>query len=77
MIPSHIPYPVSRIPCYDPTAKVACSHQLFVQEDEIILIVVGGVLGALAGLVQMRFGWGGPEGVRNIARATARAAKVR
>jgi len=33
-------------------------HPVF-EEDEIILIVVGGVLGALAGVVQTRLGWGG------------------
>lgn len=35
-------------------------HPVF-QEDEIILIVVGGVLGAIAGLIQTRLGWGGPN----------------
>jgi uncharacterized membrane protein YheB (UPF0754 family) len=35
-------------------------HPVF-QEDEIILIVTGGVLGALAGLLQTRLGWGGPN----------------
>ncbi|KAL7520093.1 hypothetical protein ACHAWX_004840 [Stephanocyclus meneghinianus] len=34
-------------------------HPVF-QEDEIILIAVGGVLGAIAGLMQTRLGWGGP-----------------
>lgn len=33
-------------------------HPVF-KEDEIILIVVGGVLGALAGVMQTRLGWGG------------------
>lgn len=33
-------------------------HPVF-EEDEIILIVVGGVLGALAGVMQTRLGWGG------------------
>ncbi len=32
-------------------------HPVF-QEDEIILIVVGGVLGAIAGVMQTRLGWG-------------------
>jgi hypothetical protein len=41
-------------------------HPVF-QEDEIILIAVGGVLGAVAGLMQTRLGWGGP-------RATIQAA---
>lgn len=36
-------------------------HPVF-QEDEIILIVVGGVLGAIAGVLQTRLGWGsGPN----------------
>ena len=34
-------------------------HPVF-QEDEIVLIAVGGVLGAIAGLAQTRLGWGGP-----------------
>lgn len=34
-------------------------HPVF-QEDEIILIAAGGVLGAVAGLGQTRLGWGGP-----------------
>ncbi|KAJ1434675.1 hypothetical protein B484DRAFT_446502 [Ochromonadaceae sp. CCMP2298] len=34
-------------------------HPVF-QEDEITLIIVGGVLGAAAGGVQYVFGWGGP-----------------
>lgn len=33
-------------------------HPVF-EEDEIILIVVGGVLGAMAGVMQTRLGWGG------------------
>jgi len=33
-------------------------HPVF-EEDEIILIVVGGVLGAMAGIMQTRLGWGG------------------
>jgi uncharacterized membrane protein YheB (UPF0754 family) len=39
-------------------------HPVF-QEDEIILIVTGGVLGAAAGLLQTRLGWGGPNANRN------------
>jgi uncharacterized membrane protein YheB (UPF0754 family) len=39
-------------------------HPVF-QEDEIILIATGGVLGAAAGLLQTRLGWGGPNAVRN------------
>ena len=34
-------------------------HPVF-QEDEIILIGAGGVLGAIAGLCQTKLGWGGP-----------------
>jgi len=34
-------------------------HPVF-QEDELTLILAGGVLGALAGAVQMFCGWGGP-----------------
>jgi len=34
-------------------------HPVF-EEDEIILVVAGGVLGAAAGAVQMFCGWGGP-----------------
>lgn len=34
-------------------------HPVF-QEDEAILIAAGGVLGAAAGLLQTRLGWGGP-----------------
>lgn len=36
-------------------------HPVF-QEDEITLIIVGGVLGAAVGFVQQVFGWGGPAG---------------
>jgi len=35
-------------------------HPVF-EEDEIILIVVGGVLGAIAGVLQTRLGWGGRQ----------------
>ena len=51
-------------------------HPVF-KEDEIILIIVGGVLGATAGVVQMRFGWGGPAALTATARQlrTAHAAK--
>jgi hypothetical protein len=34
-------------------------HPVF-QEDEVLLIAAGGVLGALAGLGQTQLGWGGP-----------------
>jgi uncharacterized membrane protein YheB (UPF0754 family) len=39
-------------------------HPVF-QEDEIILIATGGVLGFAAGLVQTQIGWGGPNAIRN------------
>lgn len=39
-------------------------HPVF-QEDEIILIATGGVLGFLAGLLQTQIGWGGPNPIRN------------
>jgi hypothetical protein len=39
-------------------------HPVF-QEDEIILIATGGVLGFLAGLLQTQIGWGGPQAIRN------------
>ena len=39
-------------------------HPVF-QEDEIILIATGGVLGFLAGLIQTQIGWGGPKAIRN------------
>lgn len=38
-------------------------HPVF-QEDEITLIVTGGILGAVAGMLQTRLGWGGTNGVR-------------
>lgn len=43
-------------------------HPVF-KEDEIVLIVVGGILGAAAGLVQLRFGWGGPSAVAKLHRS--------
>ena len=48
----------SRLKKLSPTNFEDLLHPVF-QEDEIILIVVGGVLGALAGLIQTRLGWGG------------------
>jgi uncharacterized membrane protein YheB (UPF0754 family) len=39
-------------------------HPVF-QEDEIILIATGGVLGFAAGLLQTQIGWGGPKAIRN------------
>ena len=38
-------------------------HPVF-QEDEITLIVTGGVLGLIAGAMQTRLGWGGPGATR-------------
>lgn len=43
-------------------------HPVF-QEDELTLIVAGGVLGALAGFVQMSLGWGGPGAEGAVAKA--------
>lgn len=48
----------SRLKVLSPKNFEDLLHPVF-QEDEIILIVVGGILGALAGLVQTRLGWGG------------------
>jgi len=48
-------------------------HPVF-QEDEIILIIVGGILGAIAGLAQMRFGWGGPVQQLKVAKAAVKRA---
>ena len=45
-------------------------HPVF-KEDEIVLIIVGGILGAAAGLVQLRFGWGGPSAVAKLAARRA------
>lgn len=39
-------------------------HPVF-QEDEITLIVTGGILGAIAGAAQTQLGWGGPRATRN------------
>lgn len=43
-------------------------HPVF-QEDELTLIVAGGVLGALAGFLQMSLGWGGPAAEGAVAKA--------
>ena len=48
----------SRLKTLSPQDFEDLLHPVF-KEDEIILIVVGGVLGAIAGLVQTRLGWGG------------------
>jgi hypothetical protein len=47
-----------RLKLLPPTEFEDLLHPVF-QEDETILIAVGGVLGALAGLFQTRLGWGG------------------
>eukprot|EP00439_Symbiodinium_sp_Y106_P012645 s7179_g1.t2 len=43
-------------------------HPVF-QEDELTLIVAGGVLGAAAGFLQMSLGWGGPSAEGAVAVA--------
>jgi len=50
----------SRLKMLSPKSFENLLHPVF-QEDEIILIVVGGVLGAMAGVLQTRLGWGGPN----------------
>ena len=59
-----------RLKALPPKAFEELLHPVF-QEDEAILIVVGGVLGALVGLAQMRFGAGAAAlgGVRQGAAA--------
>jgi hypothetical protein len=56
----------SRLKVLSPTDFEDLLHPVF-QEDEIILIATGGVLGLIAGALQTRIGWGGPG-------ATAKAA---
>mmetsp|Transcript_36936 Transcript_36936/g.44516 ORF Transcript_36936/g.44516 Transcript_36936/m.44516 type:complete len:445 (+) Transcript_36936:320-1654(+) len=48
----------SRLKLLTPKSFENLLHPVF-EEDEIILIVVGGVLGAITGLMQTRLGWGG------------------
>jgi hypothetical protein len=48
-----------RLKLLSPTEFEDLLHPVF-QEDELILICAGGVLGAVAGLGQTRLGWGGP-----------------
>lgn len=48
-----------RLKLLSPTEFEDLLHPVF-QEDEIILIAAGGVLGLIAGLGQTRLGWGGP-----------------
>ena len=47
-------------------------HPVF-QEDEIILIVVGGIMGATCGLAQARMGWGGPMTAKAASGAVRKA----
>uniref|UniRef100_A0A7S2A1R6 Uncharacterized protein n=1 Tax=Trieres chinensis TaxID=1514140 RepID=A0A7S2A1R6_TRICV len=49
----------SRLKLLSPSEFEDLLHPVF-QEDEITLITVGGLLGALAGMAQTRLGWGGP-----------------
>jgi len=51
-----------RLKLLSPTDFEDLLHPVF-QEDEVILISVGGVLGAAAGLAQTRLGWGGPGAI--------------
>jgi len=48
-----------RLKLLTPTEFEDLLHPVF-QEDEILLIGAGGILGAIAGLCQTRLGWGGP-----------------
>lgn len=50
-------------------------HPVF-QEDELTLIIAGGVLGAAAGALQMFFGWGGPPSSGPVAAAGASVAML-
>ena len=50
----------SRLKKLSPTDFENLLHPVF-QEDEIILIATGGVLGLVAGGAQTRLGWGGPQ----------------
>ena len=52
----------SRLKLLSPTDFEDLLHPVF-QEDELTLIVVGGVLGAIAGGFQTRLGWGGAPAV--------------
>jgi len=53
-----------RLKTLTPTEFEDLLHPVF-QEDEITLIVTGGVLGAAAGIAQTKLGWGGPFALRN------------
>jgi len=67
----------SRLKLLSPKSFENLLHPVF-KEDEIILIVVGGVLGALAGVMQTRLGWGGHnakvKGAATLAIALASSA---
>ena len=52
----------SRLKLLSPTDFEDLLHPVF-QEDELTLIVVGGVLGAIAGAFQTKLGWGGAPAV--------------
>lgn len=64
----------TRLQALSPTDFEDLLHPVF-QQDEIILIVVGGILGAAAGFVQLRFGWGGPTTAKRVQEAVVRAGK--
>lgn len=49
----------SRLKVLSPTEFEDLLHPVF-EEDEVILIATGGVLGLVAGALQTRLGWGGP-----------------
>lgn len=55
----------SRLKLLSPPDFEDLLHPVF-QEDEITLIVVGGVLGAMAGGVQTKMGWGGAPAVARV-----------
>jgi len=57
-----------RLQLLSPTNFENLLHPVF-KEDEVVLIIVGGVLGAAAGLVQLRYGWGGPTAIGKMAAA--------
>lgn len=50
----------SRLQTLAPTEFEDLLHPVF-RDDEITLIVAGGILGAMAGMLQTRLGWGGPH----------------
>jgi hypothetical protein len=60
----------SRLKVLSPTDFEDLLHPIF-QEDEIILIATGGVLGLIAGALQTRLGWGGPGAATKAAATIA------